>query len=114
MDHMPAMTAGRSTFDKLVALRIGSEWIGVDTIGEARHLLLEDWPAGHGPSFARALAACDAVAAGQGAPIAARAAFTVAAMEAGLAFELFDDRLAFLDFQVAHATEEDVRSSRLD
>jgi len=108
------MTSVRSTFDKLVAIRIGAEWIGVDTLAEARHLLLEDWPTSGGPSFQRAIAACDAAAAGQGSIIAARAAFTVAVMEAGFAFELFDDRLSFLDFQVAHATEEDVRRSRLD
>lgn len=112
LDQLPAMNSLQSRFDKLIAVRIGEEWIGIDNIAEARHLLREDWPSAGGPSHARALTVCDAVSDAQGSIIAARAAFTVAAMEAGLAFELFDDRLSFMDFQVAFATEEDVKGSR--
>ena len=58
----------------------------------------------------RAVTACTAAIDEAGTVIGARAAFSVAAMEAGLSFDLFADQMAFLELQVARATAAYVRS----
>lgn len=105
----PPHIIGRAAFDKIVGIEIDGEWLAVADPTEALHLLLEAWPASPGPSYRRAVAACEAAIHEGASLIGARASLSVAAMEAGARFDLFDDQMAFLEFQVAAATVADVR-----
>jgi hypothetical protein len=98
-------------FDKVVGFKMGGEWLAVDNAADATRMLADKWPSRSGPSYKRALTACRAYLEHDGSPIAARAAFTVAVMELGLLFRLFEDMMAFMDFQVEVLTEEDIRRS---
>ena len=98
-------------FDKVVGFKMGGEWLAVDNALDVVRMLADAWPDRSGPSYRRALTACRAYLDHDGSPIAARAAFTVAVMELGLPFRLFDDMMAFMDFQVEVMTEEDIRRS---
>jgi len=100
-----------SRFDKVVGLNMEGEWLAVDNAMDAARMLADAWPDRSGPSYKRALTACRAYLDHGGSPIAARAAFSVAVMELGLPFRVFDDMMAFMDFQVEVMIEEDIRRS---
>jgi hypothetical protein len=96
-------------FDQIVSIKLGADWIAIDSAEEARACLLELWPERNGASYHRALANCEAFLAGDGPMEAARASLMVAAMEAGLPFELHENGLAFIDSEIATIAEENVR-----
>lgn len=96
-------------FDQIVSIKLGADWIAIDSADEARACLLELWPERNGACYQRALANCEAFLAGDAPMGAARASLMVAAMEAGLPFELHENGLAFIDSEIATIAEENVR-----
>jgi hypothetical protein len=84
-------------FDASVILTIEDEPVFVDGAAGARTCLVERFPDPDGPSFKRALAACDTCLLGGSSGGVARMMFVVAAMEAGFLFEVIED--------AAHALE---------
>jgi hypothetical protein len=95
-----------ASFDKIVAIRFGQEWVPVDSADLALNCLRELWPDKSGPSYQRAVRNCEAHLAGDATMLAARASFMVAAMEAGLPFDVYPDHLAFMDAQIASVAKE--------
>lgn len=96
-------------FDQIVSIKLGADWIAIDSAEEARACLLELWPERNGASYHRALTNCEAFLAGEAPMEAARASLMVAAMEAGLPFELHENSLAFIDSEIATIAQENVR-----
>jgi len=96
----------KTDFDKVVAVKFGLEWIPVDGVEHALTCLDEFWPDKSGASYRRALRNCEAFLSGEATMLAARASFMVAAMEAGLPFEVYPDHLSFLDAQIASVAKE--------
>lgn len=76
------------TFTCVVALEIGGRWRFVETADQALKCLREEFTGHDGPSLRRALNTWEAVAAGLVPAEGLRAAFVVAAMEAGFPFEV--------------------------
>lgn len=101
-------------FDKVVSIKLGQRWVAVESVGQALDCLRERWPVSDGPSFQRALANCEAAVAGHGSAVAARTAFVVAAMEAGLPFELHKDEFGFLEQEIAAAAENFARRQPIE
>lgn len=101
-------------FDKVVSIKLGQEWVAVGSVGQALACLRERWPVASGSSLQRALANCEAAMAGHGSAVAARTAFVVAAMEAGLPFELHKDEFGFLESEIAAAAENFARGKQAD
>jgi hypothetical protein len=97
-------------FETLIAVCIEGEWIAVEDAERALRLLETSWPDANGPSYARALKSCRAFVEGDGTAVGAKSTFAVAAMEAGIPFELFDDYVTFAATQVALAAEQDIRA----
>jgi hypothetical protein len=95
-----------ASFDKIVAVKFGEEWVPVDSADLAMNCLRELWPDTSGPSYHRAVRNCQAHLAGDATMLAARASFMVAAMEAGFPFEIYLDHLAFMDAQIASVAKE--------
>ena len=95
-------------FDKVVAIKFGSDWIAIDNVEEAQACLLELWPERSGASYLRALHTCEACLDGTAPAMAVRASLMVAAMDAGLPVELHNDQMAFIDFQIAAAARDAV------
>jgi hypothetical protein len=96
-------------FRQVVAIMLNGEWIGVQSGREALFLLLGAWPEKHGASYERALAASRAWVEGRGTEALSRSTLCVAAMEAGLGFELYDDYMNFLEAEIALVTKIAVR-----
>jgi hypothetical protein len=100
-------------FDRVVVICFGVEQIVIGNAQEALVLLKQRWPPERGPSYDRALKACQAYRENDGSMLAARAGLCVAAMEAGLAFETFPDQIAFLEAEIAAVTSMEVREERI-
>jgi len=79
------------SFDVAVVLTIEGEPVFVDDVSTARACLIERFPDADGPSYRRALAACDASLLGHSSGEVSRIVFVVAAMEAGFPFEVIED-----------------------
>jgi hypothetical protein len=95
-----------ASFDKIVAIKFGQEWVPVDSADLALNCLRELWADKSGPSYHRAVRNCEAHLAGEATMLAARASFMVAVMEAGLPFDVYSDHLAFMDAQIASVAKE--------
>jgi hypothetical protein len=77
-------------FDAAVVITIGSECLFIDTVETARRCLTERFPDADGPSYRRALTACQACLLSGASSATAQIAFVVAAMEAGFPFEVIE------------------------
>jgi hypothetical protein len=105
---------GSAAWDKTVAIAYGEERVIVRTVSAAMQLLTERWPDTSGPSYRRALSNCQAAIADEGLGRAARVAFVVAAMEAGLRFEVFEDELGVLDVEIASVAQQLAKEEQQD
>jgi len=97
--------------DQVVVLTLNDERIAVKTGLQALTLLEHKWPLSGAASQERAFHACAALIDGTGSSAAARATFCVAAMEAGIAFELFSDAMALMEFDIAALARDAIRDS---
>lgn len=91
-DHVafePAPT--EFAFDAAVVLTMDGQVQFIEDAAQARRCLVDRFPDADGPSFKRAMTACDDCLLGRGSGAAARIMFVVAAMEAGFPFEVIDD-----------------------
>jgi hypothetical protein len=104
------MDMENSSFDRVVGIKLGQDWHLIENASDALVYLRERWPQPGGPSCLRAIANCEALLSGAGAIEAARASLVVAAMEAGLEFEVHKDEFEFLELQVAMVAEDMARS----
>lgn len=95
----------RFTFSHVVAVRIGGRWHFVETADQALKCLRDEFAGPLGPSFTRALNTCDAVSAGLVPADGLRAAFVVAAMEAGYPFEVHKRDHTLMERRVAAEAE---------
>ena len=77
-------------FDGIVCLKFKSGWYYVDSAERALECLGDKFDNPYEPSWQRAHATCKAFVAGQVDNTAAKSAFIVAAMAAGIAYELAD------------------------
>jgi hypothetical protein len=93
-------------WDKTIALTLDGERVVVGTVETAVQLLTERWPDTSGPSYRRALANSQAALTDKSMGRSARVAFVVAAMEAGLRFEVFEDELGLLDVEIASIAQQ--------
>ena len=98
-------------YDRLIAIEIDGEWFPIESAAQSLEFLRKQWPERTGPSYLRAVSSCEAFLAGDGTMLGARAAFAVAAMEAGMQFELYDDLLTFTEARVACVAADEVRKS---
>jgi hypothetical protein len=110
---IPALAVTHA-FQKIVGIELDGTWLSIANPVDALRVLREDWPLVDGPSYRRALSACEKCIDGSASAEGARATFVVAAMEAGTPFELFDDPMEFLEFQMAAATVAGVRLTEQD
>jgi hypothetical protein len=108
--HEHVMDMKNSSFDRVVGIKVGQDWHLIENATDALAYLRQRWPQPDGPSCLRAIANCEALLAGPGSVEAARASFVVAAMEAGLQFEVHEDEFEFLELQVAMVAEDMARS----
>jgi hypothetical protein len=99
------MDMENTRFDRVVGIKLGQDWHLIENATDALAYLHERWPQAAGPSCLRAIANCEALLSGLGSVEAARASFVVAAMEAGLQFEVHEDEFEFLELQVAMVAE---------
>jgi len=99
-------------WDRLVSIKIADEWLPIRDSEVAWTCLQERWPRVRGPSYRRAVATCEAALAGEFPAVAARAAFVVAAMEAGLQFSLHKDEFDFLEQKIAGVAEDSAREEQ--
>ena len=99
-------------WDRLVSITVADEWLPIRDSEAAWTFLQERWPRVRGPSYRRAVATCEASLAGEAAPVAARAAFVVAAMEAGLQFSLHRDEIDFLEQKIASVARDSAREAQ--
>lgn len=97
-------------FDVAVILQISGQSIFIETVEQARDCLREHFSDQGGPSFVRAVAACENCLLGSGSLTAARATFVVAAMEAGYAFEVIEDQVAAFEKKVELEAENGLRT----
>jgi hypothetical protein len=100
---------GSVSWDRLVSIKIAGEWLPIRDSEAAWTCLQERWPRVRGPSYRRAVATCESALAGEYPAVAARAAFVVAAMEAGLQFSLHKDEFDFLEQKIAGVAKESAR-----
>jgi hypothetical protein len=103
-------TIPQSAFDAAVILTIEDEPVFVNGAAGARTCLVERFPDPDGPSFKRALAACDTYLLGGTSGAVARIMFVVAAMEAGFPFEVIEDAAHALERRTELEAEAGLRS----
>ncbi len=100
------------SWDRLVSVKIADEWLPIRDCEAGWTFLQERWPRVRGASYRRAVATCEAALAGEVTAVAARAAFVVAAMEAGLQFSLHRDEFDFLEQKIASVARESAREEQ--
>jgi hypothetical protein len=94
--------------DKVVMLKIGGVWTTIETAGQAWQCL-QQWVGDRSdPSFRRALGACEALLRDGGSAEAARSTLVVAAMSAGISFEVHGDSEELMERQLAILTESEL------
>ncbi|RYE51919.1 MAG: DUF982 domain-containing protein [Hyphomicrobiales bacterium] len=103
--HSSQALAADFTFTHVVALEIDGRWRFVETVDQALECLHEEFIGHDGPSFRRALNTCEAVFAGLVPAEGMRAAFVVAAMEAGYPFEVHARDQTLLERRIDVETE---------
>lgn len=92
-------------FDEIVCLRFEEGWRYVENGEQALECLEDRFADQNDPSWQRAHATCAAFIAGQASADAAKSAFIVAAMAAGIAFEIADS-LAVVERHVEEAAND--------
>lgn len=97
-----------TSFEKVVAIKLGADWMPIASVAAAGNCLLESWPDKTGASYRRALNTCEAFLAGEMSMLAVQASFIVAAMELGISVELYEDQFAFLDDQISALAKEEI------
>ena len=107
MNMHPTTPSGPATnqFDDIVCLRFEEGWRYVENGEQALECLRDRFADHNDPSWRRALATCVAFIAGQASADAAKSAFIVAAMAAGIAFEVADS-LAVVERHVEEAAND--------
>lgn len=103
-------SASGNAFDVAVILTVDGQLLFVEDVGDARKLLLERFPDPDGPSFKRALSACDACLLGSSSGATARIMFIVAAMEAAYPFEVIEDAARAFERRIELEAELGLRS----
>ena len=100
-------------FDEIVCLRFEEGWRYIENGEQALECLEDRFTDQNEPSWQRAQATCAAFIAGQASADAAKSAFIVAAMAAGVAFEVADS-LAVVERHVEEAANDGLLSILLD
>jgi hypothetical protein len=103
--HMHQVPSQGLYFTRPVGLFVAGDWVFIESVEKAQACLQNGFEDQTGPSWNRAIATCAvAVAvAGQVPPDAAQATLIVAAMEAGVAFEVIEDDSLVLERNVEAA-----------
>lgn len=99
-------------FENAISLKFAEGTITVETASQALVCLAEKFPQRKGPSYRRAVAARQAFLSGAEPMMGAQSKFIVAAMEAGIPFEISENRVSRLR-EISIATEESLRAALL-
>lgn len=100
-------------FDEIVCLKLEAGWRYIESGEQALECLTEEFDDQTEPSWQRAYTTCSAFVAGRASADAAKSTFVVAAMAAGIAFEVADG-LEVVERHVEEAAADGLKTILFD